>query len=91
MEIGSLIIYDDDGKVWFNSGDSQGDVKAHTPPNGMNYIITEYGQLDNKELLKVNPETKALITKEIKQKPSYEELENKILLAENENVEGGIF
>ncbi|MCT4597473.1 MAG: hypothetical protein N4A50_06295 [Vallitalea sp.] len=91
MERGSLIIYDMKGKIWFNSGDAQGDVLPHISPYGLPFVITEYGQLDNKKVTGVNPVTKELITEEIKVKPTYEDLENQLLLSENAKVEGGIF
>lgn len=97
MKRGSLIIYDNNGKIFLNTGDAEGDILPHTPPSGLPYIITEYGQLDGKIVKGVNVKTKELIledipkveTEEEKLRREKEELENQLLLAENKNL-GGI-
>ena len=97
MQRGSLIIYDDNGKIWVNTGDAQGDILPHTLPVGLPYILTEFGELDNKIVKGVDVKTKQLITKDIPHIEKEEEkllrekreLENQLLLAENKNL-GGI-
>lgn len=97
VQRGSLIIYDNEGKIWVNTGDAEGDILPYTPPSGLPYIITEYGQLDGKIVKGVNVKTKELIledipkveTEEERLRREKEELENQLLLAENKNL-GGI-
>ncbi|APQ77096.1 hypothetical protein [Clostridium botulinum] len=97
MQRGSLIIYDNTGKIFLNTGDAEGDVLPHTLPDGLPYIITEFGQLKGKIAKGVNVETKELIlenilhteTEEEKLKREKQELENQLLLKENKET-GGI-
>lgn len=97
MKRGSLIIYDNNGKAWLNTGDAEGNVLPHAVPVGLPYIITEYGQLDGKIVKGVNVETKKLIledipkveTEEEKLRREKEELENQLLLQADNNI-GGI-
>lgn len=97
MQRGSLIIYDNDGKIWLNTGDAEGDVLQHDIPAGLPYILTEFGELDNKIVKGVDVKTKQLITEDIPYIETEEEkllrekreLENQLLLAENKNL-GGI-
>lgn len=35
MQRGSLIIYDNTGKIFLNTGDAEGDVLPHTLPDGL--------------------------------------------------------
>ena len=63
MQRGSLIIYDDNGKIWYNSGDAEGDVLPHEYPAGLPYIETEFGQLDGKRVVSVNVVRQILIQK----------------------------
>ncbi|MDF2591979.1 MAG: hypothetical protein K0S75_1445 [Clostridia bacterium] len=64
--LGSLIIYDNNGRIWYNSGDMAGSVNpTHTIPVGLPYIITEYGELDGLIVESVDPVTKLLITQSI--------------------------
>ncbi|BDR75750.1 hypothetical protein [Clostridium tetani] len=98
MKRGSLIIYDNEGKVWVNTGDAEGDILPHTLPSGLPYIITEYGQLEGKIVKGVNVETKELIledipkveTEEERLRREKEELENQLLLQADNNLDGGI-
>ncbi|BDR86145.1 hypothetical protein [Clostridium tetani] len=98
MKRGSLIIYDNNGKIFLNTGDAEGDILPHTPPFGLPYIITEYGQLDGKIAKGVNVETKELIledipkaeTEEERLRREKEELENQLLLQADNNLNGGI-
>lgn len=93
MQRGSLIIYDNLGKIWLDTGDAEGDILPHVYPDGLPYIETVYGELDNKiaKSVDVTVTPHKLVTEDIEVKPSYEDLENQLLLAENEKVEGGIF
>ncbi|APH17756.1 hypothetical protein [Clostridium botulinum] len=97
MQRGSLIIYDNTGKIFLNTGDAEGDVLPHTLPDGLPYIITEFGELNNKIVKRIDVETRKLITEDIphietkeeKLKREKQELENQLLLKEN-NEMGGI-
>ncbi|KIN80200.1 hypothetical protein [Clostridium botulinum] len=98
MKRGSLIIYDNTGKIWVNTGDAEGDVLPHTVPEGLPYLITEFGQLDNKIVKGIDVETKELITEDIphietqeeRLKREKQELENQLLLQADNNLDGGI-
>lgn len=83
VKIGSLIIYDNNGKIWVNTGDAGGVINPYTPPEGLPYVITEYGALEGKRVIKVDVETKKLITEDLPIKPTYEELENQLLLGKD--------
>lgn len=83
MKRGSLIIYDQNGEIWVNTGDAEGDINPHTIPEGLPYVITEFGALEGKRVIRVDAETKTLITEEIPTKPTYEELENQLLLGKD--------
>lgn len=84
---GSLIIYDNEGTIWFNTGDAIGDgLLSHIPPVGIPYIITEYGYLDGKILKSVNPETKELVFEEIPKMETEEEKLKRELLEAQEQI-----
>ncbi|MHB8036255.1 hypothetical protein CF069_20720 [Clostridium botulinum] len=97
MQRGSLIIYDNTGKIFLNTGDAEGDILPHVPPNGLPYIITEFGELKGKIVKGINVETKELIlediphreTEEDKLKRENQELENQLMLQADNNI-GGI-
>lgn len=82
MQRGSLIIYDDNGKIWYNSGDAEGDVLPHEYPAGLPYIETEFGQLDGKRVVSVNVVRQILNTEDIPSEPTYEELQQQLLIAQ---------
>ncbi|HCL4549761.1 hypothetical protein EXM36_02810 [Clostridium botulinum] len=98
MKRGSLIIYDNTGKIWVNTGDAEGYVLPHTLPDGLPYIITEFGELNNKIVKGIDVETKELITEDIphietqeeRLKREKQELENQLLLQADNNLDGGI-
>ncbi|AUM99582.1 hypothetical protein [Clostridium botulinum] len=98
MQRGSLIIYDNTGKIFLNTGDAEGDVLPHTLPDGLPYIITEFGELNNKIVKGIDVETKELITEDIphieteeeRLKREKQELENQLLLQADNNLDGGI-
>jgi hypothetical protein len=97
MKRGSLIIYDDNGTIWHESGDADdggsGGLPPHIYPVGLPYIETPFGELDNKRVIGVNVETKTLITEDIIIPISAEQqqiidLENQMLLMANNEVGG---
>lgn len=97
MQRGSLIIYDNKGKIWVNTGDAEGDVLPHEYPSGLPYIETQFGELNEKIVKCVNVETKELILEDIPHIETEEEkllrekteLENQLLLQADNNL-GGI-
>lgn len=96
MTRGNLIVYDSTGKIYYQSGEiDSGElpIATHVYPVGVPYIEVPYGSTKGKRIIfvDVSKTPHKLITEDIETKPSYEELENKVLLLENENVEGGIF
>ena len=84
MQRGSLIIYDNTGKVWVNTGDAEGDIQPHTPPNGLPYIETQFGELKGKTVKSVDVSVTPhkLITEDILVQPSYAELQQQLLQAQ---------
>lgn len=93
MNRGNLIIYDSKGTIWSQTGEASGDILPHEYPIGIPYIVVPYGSTEGKRIVSVDV-TKTpheVVVEGIEIKPSYEELENKVLLLENEKVEGGIF
>lgn len=83
MKRGSLIIYDEKGVIWYNSGDAQGDILPHVLPVGIPYILTNFGELENKLIIGVDVKSKTLI---LKDNPKLETKEEK-LLKENDNLQ----
>lgn len=81
MQRGSLIIYDNEGKMWVNTGDAEGDILPHTPPVGLPYIITEFGELNNKRVLNVDVSVTPhkLVAEDIPVQRTYEELQQQLL------------
>jgi hypothetical protein len=87
MQRGSLIIYDNTGKVWVNTGDAEGDVLPHEYPTGLPYIETSFGELNNKRTIAVDVATKTLITEDIvipltAEQQRIADLENQLLESE---------
>lgn len=87
MQRGSLIIYDNTGKVWINTGDAEGDILPHEPPAGLPYIITEFGQLNGKIVKAVDVMNKTLITEDTpimmtEEQQKIQELETQLLISE---------
>lgn len=80
MQRGSLIIYDNSGKIWLNTGDAQGDILPHEYPDGLPYIETQFGELEGKKVLAVDVTTTphTLVTENIPVLLTYEELQDLI-------------
>lgn len=95
MKIGNLIIYDDKGIIWHQSGEmiTNNENYERMYPVGIPYMEVPYGSTTGKRIVSVDVSVTPhkIITEDIKVKPSYEDLENQLLLLENTNVEGGIF
>jgi hypothetical protein len=46
MQLGNLIIYDAKGKIWYQSGEAEGDILEHIPPDGLPYKILPFGTIN---------------------------------------------
>ncbi|HDO9767289.1 hypothetical protein [Clostridioides difficile] len=96
MNVPNRVIYDQTGKIIFETGESCGDVLPHNKITELDYIDIPYGSIDyiKNRIIGINIETKQPILEEIpvyvsEEKKRIQELENQILLNENEKV-GGI-
>lgn len=67
MERGNRIIYDQSGKIWLQTGESEGDVLEHDAVTELNFIDVEYGSIDySKQYIEsINPITRELVLKDI--------------------------
>lgn len=84
MQRGSLIIYDNKGKIFSNTGDAEGDILPNEVPNGLPYIETQFGELNNKRILGIDISVTPhkLITEDIIIQPTYDELQQQLLQAQ---------
>ncbi|MCR1655027.1 hypothetical protein NLF04_009735 [Clostridioides difficile] len=96
MNVPNRVIYDQTGKIIFETGESCGDVLPHNKITELDYIDIPYGSIDyiKNRIIGINIETKEPILEEIPtfisdEEKRIQELENQILLNENEKV-GGI-
>ncbi|HBG7496867.1 TPA: hypothetical protein KRD93_003869, partial [Clostridioides difficile] len=95
MNRANRIIYDQTGKILFQTGEATGDILEHDTITELHYIDVGYGNIDySKQYIEsINPITKELILKDIpiylsEEEKRIQELENQILLNENEKVGG---
>lgn len=87
MKRGSLIIYDNTGRIWINTGDAEGDILPHTVPESLSCLITKFGELDNKIVKGVQVDTRKLITEDIPRiKTEEEKLREQLLETQEELV-----
>ncbi|EOY7170179.1 hypothetical protein LXE22_18030 [Clostridioides difficile] len=96
MNVPNRVIYDQTGKIIFETGESCGDVLPHNKITELDYIDIPYGSIDyiKNRIIGINIETKQPILEEIpvyvsEEEKRIQELENQLLLNENEKV-GGI-
>lgn len=91
MQRGSLIIYDNTGKIFLHTGDAEGDIVPHTLPVGLPYIETQFGELNNKRVINVDISVipHKLVTEDLSAQPTYKDLENQLLLMADSQT-GGI-
>lgn len=84
MQRGNLVIYDATGKIFSQTGEAEGDVLPHEYPIGLPYIEIPFGTMESKKLISINvtKEPHEPIFEDIVQQPTYEELENQLLLAQ---------
>ncbi|HBG8460080.1 TPA: hypothetical protein KRH43_003730, partial [Clostridioides difficile] len=90
-------IYDQTGKILFQTGEATGDVLEHDTITELHYIDVGYGNIDySKQYIEsINPITKELILKDIpiylsEEEKRIQELENQLLLSVNQEIGGGI-
>lgn len=95
MNVPNRVIYDQTGKIIFETGESCGDVLQHNKITELDYIDIPYGSIDyiKNRIIGINIETKQPILEEIpvyvsEEKKRIQELENQVLLNENEKVGG---
>ncbi|HBE9639310.1 TPA: hypothetical protein KRN26_004119, partial [Clostridioides difficile] len=95
MNVPNRVIYDQTGKIIFETGESCGDVLPHNKITELDYIDIPYGSIDyiKNRIIGINIETKQPILEEIpvyvsEEKKRIQELENQVLLNENEKVGG---
>ncbi|EMY9989188.1 hypothetical protein ACKTI6_003349 [Clostridioides difficile] len=95
MIVPNRVIYDQTGKIIFETGESCGDVLPHDKITELHYIDVEYGSIDytRNRIVGINIETKEPILEEIpvyltEEEKRIQELENQLLIAENEKVGG---
>jgi|GEM_PF-3469041 len=94
MKRGNLVIYDNRGVIYGQTGDLNADVPAHDYPQGIPYIEIPYGIINEKKLLYIDvsktPHEPIFEVLEI-QKTDAEriaELENQLLLQADETIGG---
>ncbi len=95
MEVGKLIIYDNKGKILFQSGEGKGDLIPYDKNMKVDWLEIKYNSIDYSKyrIVGINVETKEPILEEIKvelteEEKRIKELENQLLIAENEKVGG---
>ncbi len=97
MNVPNRVIYDQTGRIIFETGESCGDVLPHDKITELNYIDVEYGSIDytRNRIVGINIETKEPVLEEI---PVYmseaekekQEIENQLLLITDKEIGGGI-
>lgn len=67
MNRNNRIIYNQDGKIIFQTGEATGDVSEHDTITELHYLDVEFGSIDYSKLYieSINPITKELIIKDI--------------------------
>uniref|UniRef100_UPI001CA4A57D hypothetical protein n=1 Tax=Clostridioides difficile TaxID=1496 RepID=UPI001CA4A57D len=67
MNRGNRVIYNQDGKIIFQTGEATGDVLEHDVITELHYFDVEYGNIDySKQYIEsINPITKEPILKDI--------------------------
>ncbi|WP_074441361.1 hypothetical protein [Clostridioides difficile] len=97
MNVPNRVIYDQTGRIIFETGESCGDVLPHDKITELHYIDVEYGSIDytRNKIVGINIETKEPVLEEIpayisKAEKEIQELENQLLLMTNKELGGGI-
>ncbi len=94
MQLGNLIVYDNTGKIWSQTGEMEGDLLPRDYPVGVPYIELPFGTMKNKIALRVeveDPTGHFVVFEEIPAQPTTEELIQQALDAyTQELIEGGL-
>ncbi|HBG2118013.1 TPA: hypothetical protein KPJ77_003931 [Clostridioides difficile] len=92
MERGNRVIYNQDGKIIFQTGEAIGDILAHDVITKLNYLDIEFGSIDySKQYIEsINPITKELVIKDIEvvltdEQKRLEALEKELSMLKEEN------
>lgn len=68
MQRGNLVIYDETGKIFSQTGEAKGDVLPHEYPVGIPYIEIPFGTMITKRLISID-------TTKTPHEPIFEELQ----------------
>ncbi|HBG2115453.1 TPA: hypothetical protein KRM61_001004 [Clostridioides difficile] len=97
MNVPNRVIYDQTGRIIFETGESCGDVLPHDKITELHYIDVEYGSIDytRNRIVGINIEKKEPVLEEIpayisKAEKEKQELENQLLLMTNKELDGGL-
>lgn len=76
MQRGNLVIYDNNGKVWYQSGEAEGDVLEHELPVGLPHKVIPFGTMAVSKISHVDIKNDEVVLIPIEApKPTYEQLE----------------
>lgn len=85
MQRGNLVIYDETGKIFSQTGEAEGDVLPHEYPIGIPYMEIPFGTMATKRLLSIDvsdSNNHVPVFEDIPQQPTYEELQQQLLIAQ---------
>ncbi|CZR99135.1 hypothetical protein CDFC105_70468 [Clostridioides difficile] len=92
MNRGNRIIYNQDGKIMFQTGEATGDVSEHDTITELHYLDIEFGSIDySKQYIEsINPVTKEPVLKNIEvvltdEQKRLEALEKELSMLKEEN------
>ncbi|HBG4644461.1 TPA: hypothetical protein KQE74_001602 [Clostridioides difficile] len=92
MDRGNRIIYNQDGKIIFQTGEATGDVLEHDTITELNFLDIEFGSIDySKQYIEsINPVTKEPVLKNIEivltdEQKRLEALEKELSMLKEEN------
>lgn len=95
MNRANRIICDQTGKILLQTGEATGDILEHDEITELHFVDIPYGSVDytKSRIVGINIETKEPILEEMpvyltEEEKRIQELENQLLIAENEKVEG---
>lgn len=88
MKRGNLILYDNTGRIFLQTGEAQGDVLPHEYPVGIPYIEIPFGVMRNKIIIGVDVSTNPhnLIVEDIPHVETEEERLQRELLEAQEQI-----
>ena len=87
MQRGNLVIYDETGKIFLQTGEAEGDIISHVYPVGIPYLEIPFGTMARKRLISVDvtktphePVFEDIIIPLTPEEQRIQELENELLL-----------